>query len=152
MATIGSRKVTSIVVTHEGKEMVVDFVDGLAKVPKEVKKFLLGRSPELYFDPRLAAESSGNKFNDDYEAIQYYISKLKQEGNPAKLCSILKGEYETLQGELMSGKYNVKTPPNPQSDIKKEEKKKDKKVKKELDENDKKILDDEEEEVNSDEK
>lgn len=116
MATLGSRKVTAIVVppsaTEDGKELLVEFQNGLAKVPKKVKKFLLDRSPDLYFDP-LAGEHSGQKFEDDYVALEYYISKIKHTGSAPKLCSILKGHYENLQGELMSGKYNVKTDDKP---------------------------------------
>lgn len=112
MATIGSRKVTSVVVppnvTKDGKEKVVEFQHGLATVPKRVKRFLLERSPELYFDP-IIGESIGHKFSDDYSAVEYYIAKIKQTGSAPKLCSLLKGHYESLQGELMSGKYNVKT-------------------------------------------
>jgi len=112
MATLGSRKVTAIVVpanvTGDGKEMVVEFQHGLATVPKKVKRFLLERSPELYFDPRVG-ENAGGKFSDDYTAIEYYIAKVKHSGSAPKLCALLKGHYESLQGELMSGKYNVKT-------------------------------------------
>lgn len=110
MATIGSKKITTLVVpadANDGKELIVDFRSGLATVPKKVKRFLLERSPELYFDP-LKGDNGGTKFPDDYAALDYYIQKIKRVGNPAMLCSVLKGNYETLQGELMSGKFNVK--------------------------------------------
>ena len=137
MATLGSRKVTAVVVppnaTEDGKELLVEFQNGLAKVPKCVKKFLLKNGPDLYFDPLVGEASGGQKFDDDYAALEYYISKIKHTGSPAKLCSILKGQYESLQGELMSGKYNVKTEEKP---IAKKVKSEEKPVVEDVDEDD----------------
>jgi hypothetical protein len=53
-------------------------------------------------------DNTGKKFGSDYDALEYYIEKIKRTGSVPKLVSLLKGHYETLQGELMSGKYNVR--------------------------------------------
>jgi len=111
MATLGSKTVKVVVVppnaTKDGKELLVEFQNGLATVPKIVKRFLLEKSPDLYYDP-LMGDNTGKKFGSDYDALEYYIEKIKRTGSVPKLVSLLKGHYETLQGELMSGKYNVR--------------------------------------------
>jgi len=110
MAIIGSKGVSTAVINIDGVEHVINFVNGLATVPKIVKKHLLERMSDLYFDPRNPQANDDKKFSDEISAIQYYVAKIKS-SNPnlaSKLCSVLKGEYETIQGELLSGKFTVK--------------------------------------------
>lgn len=109
MATIGSKNVTATVVpaSVSGVEEILEFVNGLSKVSKKAKKFLLKRNPDIYFDPD-NANSSEIKFKSNLEAVSHYISLCKNNPDVAPaLCSLLKGEYENLQGELLSGKYSV---------------------------------------------
>jgi len=109
MAHIGSKKVKTVVVIDEdGKEQVVDFDSrGLGRVSRFVKKKLLKMSPDIYFDPD-SPNSGMINFADDIEALQYYINKLKTVGNATRLCSVLKAEYENVQGDLLSGRYSEK--------------------------------------------
>ena len=119
MESIGSKRVTSTVIPTgvDGGEQIIEFVQGLSKVSKKVKRFLLGRSPDLYFDPdNLSANDL--PFKTDMDGVSYYISKtMANPDNAARLCSLLKAAYETLQGELLSGKYSAqqRAQPSPQA-------------------------------------
>lgn len=107
MALIGSKKIKTTVVTVDGVEHVIEFTNGLSKVEKRVKRHLLKLNPGLYFDPDNPGVETN--FSDDFEAIQYYIAKLKTKEHAPRLCAMIKAEYENLQGDLLSGKYSEKT-------------------------------------------
>ena len=105
---VASRNVTTTIVNITGKEEVIEFVNGLARVDKKVRDYLVKRYPDRYFDPN-NKENIGVKFENDFDAIRFYIAKLKTVENAPRLCTLLKSEYENLQGDLLSGKYSVKT-------------------------------------------
>ena len=116
MTTIGSEKISSTVIPAyiDGVESIIEFNNGLAQVSKKAKKFLLERSPDLYFDPD--GPKVAKTFSNDLEAIGFYINKCKANPDQAtRLCAMLKAEYENLQGELLSGKYAQKAIVSPQA-------------------------------------
>jgi hypothetical protein len=105
--TVASRKIATAIVNIGGVEHVIEFQNGIAHVEKEVRDYLTKRFPENYYDPNV--KSSEVKFDNDYDAIRFYINKLKTVECAPRLCSLLKSEYENLNGDLLSGKYTVRT-------------------------------------------